>query len=179
MFVIACFAALYTSLFHKGDMPYFESLFTSMKIVFLILCYPYILLAMLRIIANYKGDLDERNELPQGTLVKFYDEHHRLKLTIDPSAILFINAESNYVKIHYKESGRVKEFLLRNSMKSVETMVGHHGLVRCHRSYFVNPNHVSVLSRNRDGVIVAELTVSGLDPVPVGKQYYEALTSIL
>ena len=111
--------------------------------------------------------------------MKFYDEHKRLKLSIDPSAVLYINAEANYVKIHYLENERVREFMLRNSMKSLEEIATRHGLVRCHRSYYVNPRHIKVLSRNKEGVIIAEMIEDGLRQIPVSKQYYSYLSELL
>ena len=73
----------------------------------------------------------------------------------------------------------VKEFLLRNSMKSVEANNSAHSLVRCHRSYFINPHQVSVLSRSKDGFIFAELKLKSLGPIPVSKQYYDKLSDML
>ena len=77
------------------------------------------------------------------------------------------------------ELDKVKEFMLRNSMKKIDDYLSAHGLVRCHRSYIVNPRHVKMLSRNKEGVIEAELSSPLLDPIPVSKQYYEHLSSLL
>ena len=177
-FIASCFIALYTQLFKKSGGGYFPVLATSMKYVFLTLVYPYVFLVMQQIISNKDQDILAKDS-SDNSLVKFYDEHKRLKLTIAPSSILFVNAESNYIKIHYIDNGKIKEFLLRNSMKSVEASTAGHGLVRCHRSYFVNPDHVKVLRKDKEGVIYAEMDTEGISGVPVSKQYYGIVSDLL
>lgn len=177
--VYSFFAALYTTLFYGGALPYFLALSHCLRSSFLILSYPYLFLVLVRVIANLRQDIATRSQYANDGLAKFYDEHHRLKLSIASSSLLFVNSEANYIKIHYEEKGRVKEFLLRNSMKSLERDAQEHGLVRCHRSYYVNPKCVKLLSRGRDGIITAELSCEGVDPLPVGKSYYDALAERL
>ncbi|MBR5725034.1 MAG: LytTR family transcriptional regulator [Bacteroidales bacterium] len=176
VFVYAFFMALYTTLFYGGQYNYFSVLSKCFKFSYLILIYPYLYLILVQIILNKDTDL---NAEPAETLVKFYDEHKRLKLTIDPSAVICIQADANYVIIRYMDADRVKEFLLRASMKSVEHTVSQHGLVRCHRSYFVNPKYVKMLSKNREGMITAQLLHPEVPSIPVSKQFYKQLSELL
>ena len=173
-FVFTLFMGMYTTLF--GQPGYFSVLSRCFKFSYLILIYPYLFLILLQVILNKNKDL---NSGPTETLVKFYDEHKRLKMTIDPAAVLFIRADANYVVLNYMDADRVKEFMLRASMKSVEATVAGHGLVRCHRSYFVNPKYVKLLSKNRDGIITAELLVPEVEAIPVSKQFYKQLSQLL
>lgn len=181
MLVCSFFCALYTSLFyHKnGGMPYFTALRKCFEIVSMTLLFPYLIGIMLRIISNKTNDLAAAGKAPEETLVKFYDEHKRLKLTIDPAAILYVSADANYINIHYLENEKVKKFQLRNSMKSLEADAAKHGLIRCHRSFYVNPRHIKVLSRDKDGVISTEFTREGVDRIPVSKQYFDQLANLL
>ena len=55
----------------------------------------------------------------------------------------------------------------------------HHGLVRCHRSYFVNPAHVELLKKDASGYALAQLDCEGAKNIPVSKKYYDALVSLL
>lgn len=176
--VVSFFFALYTTLFYGGRMPYFTSLPLCIRLTFLTLFYPYIILILLTIIHNKALDFESKTAETEDSLVKFYDEHRKLKFTIDSSAIIFISAENNYVKIHYLENERVKEYLLRNSMKSLESMSEGHGLFRCHRSFFVNPRYVKVLSREKEGII-AEFKIDNVSKIPVGKHFYDQLADLL
>ena len=54
-----------------------------------------------------------------------------------------------------------------------------HGLVRCHRSYFVNPAHVELLKKDESGYALAHLDCDGAKNIPVSKKYYDSLVSLL
>ena len=64
-------------------------------------------------------------------------------------------------------------------MKSFEADARKHGLVRCHRSYYVNPRHIKVLSRDKEGIIYTEFTRDDVGRIPVSKQYYDQLADLL
>ena len=176
VFVYSFFMALYTTLFYNGQFSYFAVLSLCYKFAYLILIYPYMFLILIQIILNKDKDLSAE---PTETLVKFYDEHKRLKLTIDPAAVISIQADANYVIIRYMDADRIKEFMLRTSMKNVENTIAQHGLVRCHRSYFVNPKFVKLLSKNKEGMITAELLHPDMPSIPVSKQFYKRLSELL
>ena len=174
--VFAFFMALNTTLFYNGQFNYFLVLSLCFKYAYLILIYPYLFLVLIQIILNKDKDL---NAEPVETLLKFYDEHKRLKLTIDPAALISIQADANYVILRYMDADRVKDFMLRASMKSVENTVAQRGLVRCHRSYFVNPKYVKLLRKNKEGMITAELLHPEVPSIPVSKQFYKELSELL
>ena len=113
------------------------------------------------------------------TLIRFYDDHKRLKLVVSSEAVLFVEAEENYVHIVHLDNGRVKDFTLRSSMRALEEMLPKHGLVRCHRSFFVNASHVELLRKDANGYALAQLDRDGVKNLPVSKRYYDALTSML
>lgn len=172
----SAFMALYTSLF--GGILYGDAIKICAKYAFLVLWIPYLLLIMLGLIKVRESELEggaAASEAP----ARFYDEHKRLKLTVDKPSLLCIKAEYNYIKIYYLDSGKVAEFMLRNSMKSQEAKAAENGLVRCHRSYFVNPRHIKVLSKGTDGQITALLDSNEPLPVPVSKQYYDQLAAMM
>ena len=77
------------------------------------------------------------------------------------------------------ENGRLRKFTLRSSMRALEEQLQSHGLVRCHRSYFVNPARVKMVKKDAGGYALASLDREGVEPVPVSKRYYEALSALL
>ena len=176
VFVYSFFMALYTTLFNIGEFNYFVILSKCFKFSYLTLIYPYLFLILVQVIINKNRDLSAE---PSDSLVKFYDEHKRLKLSIDPAAVICIQADANYVIIRYMDADRIKDYMLRASMKSVEHTVAQHGLVRCHRSYFVNPKYVKLLSKNREGIVTAELLHPEVASIPVSKQFYKQLSELL
>lgn len=176
--VISSFAALYTVLFKGTESGYFFVLPKCIKFIFLSLVYPYVFLSLIYLIKIKDKELERMDMASDNTLLRFYDEHKRLKLTIAPSAILYVKSEFNYVQIHYLDGVKVKTYLLRASMKSLEE-IGNRALTRCQRSYFVNPEHISVLRKDSQGFIFAEMNHPDIEAVPVSKQYYDKLTALL
>lgn len=179
MFVMSSFAALYTILSKETSESFFDVLPFCIKYIYLTLCYPYIISLLVLVIKVQRKELIRRENPGSHSLARFYDEHKRLKLSISPSSILFIKSELNYVKIHYLDGGKVKEFMLRASMKSLESVSNSRFLVRCQRSYFVNPEHVAVLRKDAEGFIYAEMNIPDVPAVPVSKQFYDSLSALL
>lgn len=172
--VMALFMALYMTLMYHGQYHYFPVVGRCLLLLTATISYPYIIINLL-MYATRKIELPVAEE----NLMRFYDSTQRLKLVIAADAILYIQADENYIHIHYMESESHKNYALRNSMRSVEEGLQQHGIVRCQRSYFVNPKHIKVLRRDKEGVIVAELDTPDIKPVPVSPRYYQALNERL
>ena len=173
VFVFSCFAALYMALVY-GDFGYFPALGECLCLSFATLSYPYVVFALLFALIS-----PDEAEASEEDLVRFADTTGRLKLVIAHDVILYIEAQENYVSIHYMEGEKQKEYSLRQSMRGIEELMDKHGIIRCQRSYFVNPRHVTVLRRDKEGFIQAELDVNNSKPVPVSPKYYEQLSRML
>lgn len=173
MLLAAAFMALLMSLITQPHLPYFRTLGLCARLSFLILCFPYAIITL----ALFLTARAESAEQQQDQMLRFTDENGRLKLVVASSAVVYATAEENYVRIHYLEGVRLKDYVLRNSMKSVEAVCDGKGLVRCHRSYIINPAHVRALLKAKEGIIEAEMGVD-CPPIPVSKRYYDTLASL-
>lgn len=111
--------------------------------------------------------------------VRFRDEHGKVKFSTEADSIVYISAEDNYVKIYYLKDGVVNSFQLRNTMNAIEPTAAAARLIRCHRSYYINPQYITVLCKDSDGGILAEFIKPGIDPVPVSKKYYEQVSHVI
>ena len=120
---------------HK-PLPYFEVFATSFQYLSLTLVIPYIVLGLSCRLYEYHNQPDD-NSASSLQRMRFYDDRHNLKIVLTPEAILYITAEENYVDIFYTENGKVRNYVLRSSMKALEELCQDHGLIRCHRSYYV------------------------------------------
>lgn len=171
--VFSCFAALYMALMY-GDYGYFPALGQCMMLTIATVSYPYVIINAI-VCAVYPGETETAEE----DLIRFADNTGRLKLVIAHDVLLFIEAQENYVNIKYLEGETIKDYSLRQSMRGIEALMEKHGIIRCQRSYFVNPRHVKVLRRDKEGVILAELDTSGVKPVPVSPKFYDQLSRVL
>ena len=172
------FASMYISLISAGEYPYFDALFrVCLPKMFLILIFPYVILTLGFIIAG-NGESEDTLEANDDSLIRFYDVYHKPKLVIAVKAILYIKADENYMSIWYSDNGRPVKYSLRAPMNSIEESCTRHGLVRCQRSYFVNPQHVTILRKHQNW-IYAELDMEGVPSIPVSKRYYDKLSNLL
>ena len=174
MLLAAAFMAIFMSLISQPHLPYFGSLGRCARLSFLILSYPYAIITLSLFLAARAED----TELKQDKMLRFTDENMKLKLVVASSSVVYLAAEENYVRIHYVEGLKLKDYALRNSMKTLESLCEGKGLVRCHRSYIINPSHVKALSKGKEGLIEAEMDVD-CPPIPVSKRMYDNLSSLL
>ena len=167
---MSMFAALYVTLMYHGEYPYFHVVGKCLYALLLTLVYPYL---VLNLAFAYVGEKEK--EVVDESLMRFVDNTQKLKLMIASSAVLYVEADENYVHVRYMEGERVKDYPLRASMKSLEELMLKHGLLRCQRSYYINPQHIKVLRRDKEGMISAELDVANQKSIPVSPKYYEAV----
>jgi hypothetical protein len=173
MVIFSAFAALYMALIY-GNYGYFPALAECFRMNSSILPFAYIILAL--IFAVIRPDEEDAKE---EDLIRFTDNTGRLKLVIAHDVLLYIEAKENYVTILYLDGDKLKEYSLRQSMRGIEELMEKHGIIRCQRSYFVNPRHVTVLRKDKEGFIQAELDTHKSRPVPVSPKYYEQLSKML
>lgn len=178
MIFISFFVALYLWLVLMKPFAYFEMLAYALKYISFTLVFPYVILALSIRIADYSYSRIEDAD-SAASRMRFYDEKHNLKIVLSASMILYIEADINYVHIYYSENSKVKSYMLRSSMKAIDELCQDHGLMRCHRSYYINPSHVKVLRKDREGIVYAELDAQDLRNIPVSKKYYDRLSELL
>jgi len=162
-----------------GVTPYFGVMSRCVLYMAGILVFPLAILSMA--VQLYVLDRQASKAVipDEKTLLRFYDDQKRLKLVVSSESVLYIEAEDNYVHVVHLDNGRIKDFNLRSSMRSLEDILQRHGLVRCHRSYFLNAAHVDLLKKDANGYALAQLDQEGAKEIPVSKRYYQAVTSLL
>lgn len=177
--LVVLFSALYITLMSKGGQVYFEAVVNCLGYFPTVLIYPYAIVTLILMVFSEERKNSENESKDDGQLMRFFDENQRLKLVIDSSAVLYIEAKQNYVHIYYMEGDKLKMYSLRNSMSKIEQVSSDHGLVRCHRSYYINPSHVKLLGKDSASMIYAEIDIAKADKIPVSKRYYAALVDLL
>ena len=175
--VSAFFVALYTTLIGDWKMQYFEILVNVAAYLTLVLIFPYALLELALTLSATKHAAETADATD--AMLHFYDSRHSLKFVVSAENILYIKADENYITIHYLEGERKKTYEMRSSMKRIEETCLANGILRCHRSFFINPAHVKALRKDKENAIVAELNIPGETPIPVSKTYYEDLVKVL
>lgn len=173
---ISFFASLYLWLIKENPGAYFDVLARTMEFLLSTLAIPYSILALSIKIYDLQNT---KTEPAKGERMRFYDVNRNLKLVVTADTILYIGAEENYINIYYTDNGKVNCYVLRNSMRSVDELCLSNGLVRCHRSFYINPSHVRVLRKEKEGIVFAELDMDDVRDIPVSKTYYKNLAEML
>lgn len=117
---------------------------------------------------------EEKSEENNKMLLHFLDEKGELRLSIQPDALYYIEGAENYVQVHYENRGKIRSFLLRNTLRNIENMFDYPDLTRCHRSYIVNFSQVRVIKRTEDGLVV-DFDRDDLPNLPVSKTYSDRI----
>lgn len=173
--VTSLFVSLYVTLMLNGGMGFFEVVGKSFGTLLGVCIYPYLLLYL----GTELYAARTKEEVDPSTLVKFYDEYKKLRFVIASEAVIFIKSEENYVQIHYLDHSKPKKFVLRSSMRALEEQMARHGLVRCHRSYFINPEYIKMIRKENSGVVCAELTEESYEPIPISRKYQQEIMQLL
>jgi hypothetical protein len=93
--------------------------------------------------------------------------------SVDPTALLFCESRQNYVRCVYLREGIVAEETIRATLSGLETELVGHRLLRCHRSYLINPDHIREARGNAQGL---KLSMIGTEEeVPVARAYVSLL----
>lgn len=125
---------------------------------------------LLKKIAKHKADL---LDVPKRNLIAFPDEKGDLKITVSLEQIVYIESSDNYVTIHYWNKSKISRYLLRNSLKWIdENLTRDTSLVRCHRSFVINLDHVKVLRKTKEGLFL-EIDALNVPDILVSKTYYQ------
>jgi hypothetical protein len=171
--VSSLFSSLYVTLMLDG-VGYFEVVGAVVGRLIGVCIYPYAIIYLIVMLLSER--MSEEQASDPASLIKFYDEYKKLRFVIASEAVIYLKSEENYVQIHYLDHGKAKKFVLRSSMRALEEQMSRHGLVRCHRSYFINPDHIKMIRKESSGVVCAELMQENFEPVPISRKYQEEIT---
>ena len=84
--------------------------------------------------------------------------------------LLYIESQANYVAVHYLKDGEHCRNEIRNKLTAMsEQLLPYPQVMRCHRAYIVNLQHVRSVERRTNGLML-KLHYDGIQ-VPVSKSY--------
>jgi len=110
------------------------------------------------------------NKRKKEKLIHFKSDYKKDKLSIPPNSLIVIKSADNYVEIYYKSENVVQKQMIRYSLKkATETVNEFDFILRCHRTFIVNINHIKEITGNSQGY---KLYLENLDfPVFVSQKF--------
>ena len=112
----------------------------------------------------------------QAGQITFFDNSGALRFSVSSIDLYYIESDDNYINVWYSDkNGALKMYMLRCSLKDVETRFKGTTLLRCHRKYIVNLLKAKVLRKEKDGYFI-DLDSDAIAPIPVSKTYSDNVT---
>lgn len=111
-------------------------------------------------------------------LVTFNSDYKNDNLSLKVSSLLLIRSANNYIELFFRENNTIKSKMVRCSMINADRTVSDFDfMLRCHRMYIVNVNHVVRVEGNSQGF---RLTLEGIEfPVLVSQKHISAFKRII
>ncbi len=176
---MSLFYTMYTIILDK-EKDVMETFESSVINTALVLLLPYSVLwfyygwkESTKKLENLTNESDELNIIP-GNL-SFKDEKGILRLSLDSRELLFIESADNYAVINYSNKGKVKRYLIRNTLRNIELSLENTMVTRCHRSFLVNLQRAKVIRREKEGLFI-ELDYEGVIDIPVSKSFQKKVS---
>jgi TolB-like protein len=89
----------------------------------------------------------------------------RESLEINLRKLVFVEAQENYSRIVWLEGDKIKEKLLRVTLKNIEGQIVGSNIIRCHRSYIINTNFPFSILGNSNGYRLASKHIREIIPI--------------
>lgn len=149
---IALINLVYIFLYGNPIGNFMNDLGFSLKYTLLSIWLPY---SFAILIVYYKNQRDEIESLKttvkkptEKRLIVFKDENGKIKFSVLATDLLLLESTDNYVSVFYVLQNKVQRKLLRNSLKNMEEMLKENTIIRCHRSFMVNPANVEFMQKD-------------------------------
>jgi hypothetical protein len=178
---IALINLVYIFLYGNPIGNFVNDLGFSLKYTLLSIWLPY---SFAILIVYYKNQREEiaslksnANKPTEKRSIIFKDENDKIKFSVLSKDLLLLESTDNYVSVFYIIDNKVQRKLLRNSLKNMEGMLKENAVIRCHRSFMVNPANVEFMQKEGKKL---KIKLRHFDKtIPVSEKYSTPFLSFL
>ena len=150
-----------------------QGLLRFLGFTFLVGIYPAALLSLTQR-RKPKTESEKPQETPPSPReveIVLEGENRDERLRLDPNRIFFVRAADNYCEVVFEADGGVQHKLLRSALTRLAAQLEATPILKCHRSYLVNPERVSHATGNSQSF---RLHFEALDEqVPVARSFVQ------
>lgn len=157
------------------DLPFvnFPEYLLTLKYTLMVLVLPYFLAILLLFVEQQLNIVQELTlkvfQSPATDTVTIHDENGKVVLTMPLRNIVYFKSEDNYILLYYKHENEMQKELIRTNLKKLEQELSQDYLIRIHRSYMINSQHLVSAIRTARGY---QVKMNGaMDPLPVSSTY--------
>jgi hypothetical protein len=150
-----------------------NDLLFSAKYTLLSIWLPYSFAVLILYYKKHRKEIEMLRNVPHKTpisnLVVFRDENGKIRFSVRTPDLLLLESTDNYVTVFYLLENKVQRILFRNTLKNLENELKNNGIVRCHRSYMINPEKIEFMERDGKKFL---LKLKNIDRnIPVSEKY--------
>ena len=156
---------------------FFNEVFLLFKYTILVSIIPYAGV-LFYLHTTQKGENIDTLLSASNHLVNILDENGELHMAIDLEELLFIKSADNYVAVYFLKDEKVRKELVRTTLKRLESELDEFPIRRCHRSYMVHINKISVSMKSNQGLSLALKNYPD-ENIPVSKNYKAFFTRLI
>jgi hypothetical protein len=178
---IVIISLIYIFLYGNPLGNFFNDFIFSLKYTLLGICLPY---SFAILVIYYKKHRTEIESLQQkishsshSQLLVFKDERDKVKFSVQKSDVLYIESADNYVSVYYFLENKVQRKLLRNTLKNLEDMLAGFSVIRCHRSFMINPGKIEIVQNEGKKLSIKLQHIEKI--IPVSGKYIPHITDYL
>lgn len=114
--------------------------------------------------------INHENYLP--SMVNFYDKNGDARFSVKAKDLVYVQGADNYINVKYMDGQRLSTCSIRGSLMRTANDLRPYGVVRCHRSYLVNIQHIKFLEKKSDAFQV-RLDLAQEIYIPISKTYVD------
>ncbi len=178
---IALINLVYIFLYGNPVGNFMNDLGFSLKYTLMSIWLPYSFAILIVYYKNQREEIEilklKANNKPEKRLIIFKDENGKIKFSVLINDLLLIESTDNYVSVFYILNNKLQRKLLRNTLKNLEKMLGENEMVRCHRSFMVNPSNVEFMQKEGKKL---SIKIRHFDnPIPVSEKYSSPFLNFL
>lgn len=123
--------------------------------------------------------LNESLEKPKSEIVTIRAESEQEAITFDLCNLVYVTVDGNYLEIYLKnDEGDIDRHIKRNTLKNMEEQLqGFSNIIRVHRSYLINKDHIISVDGNAQGYQLVLNFVKST--IPVSRSYIPAFDTVM
>ena len=161
----------------------FNEFLSTLKMTSLTISIPYFLfigyLNLRHKMSLYKEADNNKIQSQSDNLLTITGENNKVILAIKYQQLLFVKSAGNYLELYYLQGENLAKELVRASLKELEKLIDCSTVIRVHRSYLINTEHIASYKKTRKGyAIIINKVPDIVVPVSLGfKSIFEETTS--
>ncbi|HPI20277.1 MAG TPA: LytTR family DNA-binding domain-containing protein [Candidatus Kapabacteria bacterium] len=95
------------------------------------------------------------NKQHKEKLIHFESEYKKDGLIVSANSLVMIKAADNYIEIFFESDNQIQKQLIRSSLNKAEEKIAEFDfIIKCHRSFIVNINHIKEIKGNSQGYML-------------------------